>query len=74
MSKYFGQIGFTVSEETDPGVWTESIVERDYFGDITKNYKRYEGNKIVDDINISNNISIVADPFAYEYRMDHHKH
>ena len=31
-----------------------------------KNYTSPEGNKIVDNINISNLISIVADPYAYE--------
>lgn len=66
MSKFFGQIGFFISEEVSPGVWEDQITERDYFGDVVKNYRRLEGNEIVEDFNISNNISIVADPFAYE--------
>ena len=64
--KYFGQIGFAVSDETTPGVWEGEPIERSYYGDIIKNYTRPEGNEIVDDIEISNQISIVADPFAYE--------
>ena len=66
MSKFFGQIGFSVSTETVPGVWDESVTERNYYGDVTKNYRRLEGNEIIEDINISNQISIVADPYAYE--------
>lgn len=64
--KYYGQIGFGVTEEVTPGVWDEIITERPYFGDVIKNYRRLEGNEIVDDINVSNQISIVADPYAYE--------
>ncbi len=64
--KYYGQIGFAVSQETTPGVWRNVMVERPYFGDIVKNYTSPEGNEIIDNINISNKISIVADPFAYE--------
>ena len=66
MNKYFGQIGFAVTQETSPGVWTDAVVERDYFGDILRNYRRFEGNTIDDNIDISNRISIVADPYAYE--------
>lgn len=64
--KYYGEIGFAVSTEDKPGVWDDEIVERPYFGDVVKDYTRPEGNQIVDNIDISNQISIVADPYAYE--------
>lgn len=67
MAKYYGQIGFAVSQETVPGVWDEVVTERNYFGDVVKNYKMADGNEIVEDFNISNQISIVADPYAYEH-------
>ena len=66
MAKYYGQIGFIVTEETTPGVWSPIVTERNYFGDVVKNYKTVDGNEIVDDINVSNQISVVADPYAYE--------
>ena len=66
MSKYDGEIGFAVSSQTSPGVWEDSIVERPYFGEITRNYKSIEGNEIVDDLNVSISVSVIADPFAYE--------
>ena len=65
MSKFYGKIGFAVTEETAPGVWTEKIVERTYYGDTKRTQKQTQGSdKINDDIQINNELSIVADPFA----------
>lgn len=65
--KYFGKIGYGVTEETRPGVHKPRIVEREYYGDIVRNSRRLEsGSKVNDDLNISINLSIVADPFAYQ--------
>ena len=65
MAKYSGVIGFAVTEETAPDVWTETIVERHYYGDIVRAIRRSETeSKIINDINVSNQISIVADPYA----------
>ncbi len=67
MSKYFGKIGYGVSEETRPGVYVQEIVEKDYYGDIVRNTRRLEnGGKVNDDLNINMTLSIVADPFAYQ--------
>lgn len=54
-------------EESAPGVWTEQITERTYYGDLIRNTRRLQSSgNIIDNIQISNQISIVADPFAYE--------
>ena len=67
MAKFFGKIGYAVSVEMSPGVWGEQITEREYFGDLIRNTRRLQASdKLNDDINISNEISIVADPFAYQ--------
>ena len=67
MAKWFGKIGYVVTEETEPGVWEETITEREYFGDMTSDRrKRQNSGEVNDDINLSNVISIVADPFAYQ--------
>ncbi len=67
MAKFYGVIGFIETKETKPGIWTEEITEKDYYGDVLQFNKRMEtGSGINDNINISNKISIVADPFAYE--------
>lgn len=65
MAKISGVIGYSMSEETAPGVWEPSIIERPYYGDLIKNTRRLQStDKVNDDINISNEVSIVADPYA----------
>lgn len=67
MAKWFGEIGFVVTTQTSPGVWKEQAVKRNYYGDLLRNTRRLQTtDKLNDDIDISNEISIVADPFAYE--------
>lgn len=54
-----------MSFETAPGVWEPNIIERPYYGDLIKNTRRLQStDKVNDDINISNEVSIVADPYA----------
>lgn len=70
MAKFSGKIGFMVTVETEPGYWEETIVEKLYRGDVTRNTSRMQPNSnTIDDITISNSISIVADPFVNENFM-----
>ncbi len=67
MAKFYGAIGFThtVEDPDNPGVWYDDVVTRRYYGDITADYrKRQNGTGTNDDINLSNMVSIVADPEA----------
>ena len=65
MAKFYGKLGFAETVETTPGVWKEKIVDYSYFGDIIRNARRLQSSdQLNDDINISNEISIVADPYA----------
>ena len=65
MGKWFGVIGYAETVETEPGLWVEQITERQYYGDVVRNTRRLQtSGSVNDDINISNEISIVADPFA----------
>ena len=67
MAKFYGKIGFAKTVETVPGVWKEEIIEREYYGDVVRNARRLQStDKVNDDINVSNEVSIVADPFATE--------
>ena len=65
--KYCGKIGFATTTETIPGNWEEQFTERIYYGDLIRNSRKLQssGNQN-DNIVISNEISIVADPFAKE--------
>ena len=67
MAKFFGNIGYATQVETAPGVWEDSIVERQYFGDLNRNMKQNQSSDTLNDnIMVSNEISILADPFANE--------
>lgn len=67
MAKWFGTIGFAETVETSPGVWEEQIVTRQYYGDLVRNTRRLQSSdKVNNDVNIANEISIVADPYANE--------
>lgn len=67
MAKFYGKIGYAVTAEVRPGVWKEQITEREYYGDVLRNMRRLEtSGQVNDNINVSNIISIVADPFANE--------
>ena len=51
--------------ETVPGVWTEKITEREYFGDVIRNSRRLQNSgNLNDNVTISNEISILSDPYA----------
>ena len=66
MAKFYGAVGFAQSVETKPGVWLEEITERKYSGDLIKNVRRLQNSgQVNDNIDVANQISIVADPFAY---------
>ena len=65
MAKFYGIIGYSVTKETEPGIYEEVVVENAYYGDVLKDSRRLqERAKVNDDITISNRISIIADPFA----------
>jgi len=68
MAKYYGLIGYETTEETAPGVYEETIRERSYYGDVVTNFRGLQtlSTQLNDDVTINNQISIVADPFAYE--------
>lgn len=68
MAKYYGNIGFGEADtETAPGVWEVQSVERPYSGDVLQNFMRYETSQYLNDnITVSNQISIIGDPYAYK--------
>ena len=67
MAKFYGMIGFASQEETRPGVWIDNIIERGYSGDLIRNTRNLQNSQEVnDDISLSNQISILSDPYANE--------
>ena len=65
MAKFYGNIGFAESVETEPGVWVQEVTSRPYYGDLVRNFRKLENSGGVNDnIYIYNEISIVSDPYA----------
>ena len=65
MAKFYGVVGYAEMTETVPGVWSEQITERTYYGDVVRNLRRLQTTShLNDDVNISNEISILSDPYA----------
>lgn len=65
MAKWYGKIGFFVTEETKPGVYVEKITTRNYYGEVTRNSRGLQTtNQVNDNITVSATISILLDPYA----------
>lgn len=66
MGLFYGPIGFieTIENPEGSGIWIEVPVERNYRGEVQRNTKRWDNaNHLNPNLNISNTISIVADPY-----------
>jgi len=70
--RYYGKVGYVTSVEARPGVWQDSeIVERPYYGEVLRYSRRWQGaDQLNDNLTITNQISILADPYAYEHFSD----
>lgn len=67
MSKFFGEIGFATQVETSPGIWEDKIIEKQYYGDITRESRRFSASEqVLDNINLSNQLSIIADGYVVD--------
>lgn len=65
MAKFYGKVAYVTTEKTSPGRFDEKTDIREYYGDeISWGSRWRSGDKINDDIEITNQLSIVADPFA----------
>lgn len=71
MPKIVGYIGYGFQKESAPGVWTDVIEEKRYFGDIMWDNRRFSQNENVnDDLIMNDAFSLVADAFANENFMN----
>lgn len=65
--KWYGQIAYRDTVEVEPGVWEDTVTLVDKYGDLLRNSKsNQQGNSINDNITVSNQISVVADPYLLE--------
>lgn len=67
MARFCGIVGFEIEQaEVAPGIWEPTgIEERQYFGNIPKNNRKWSSvsNSTNDDLTLSNRISIVCDNY-----------
>lgn len=68
MGKFFGKVGFKDTEvEIRPGVTVPQKYEKEYYGEIVKNYAKINSLNVVNEsVDLMFDISIVADAFAYD--------
>lgn len=68
MARFYGEVGYGEAVETSSGsgTWVDTITEHSYYGDVLRSARNLEnsGDKLNDDISVSNSISIVADQYA----------
>lgn len=66
--RWCGKIGYEVMTETAVDVWTPTIVERTYYGDVDRTIGHIQnGESINDNLQLNMQVRIVADAFAFEH-------
>lgn len=66
--RFHGKVGYVETIETKPGLWETVETVRTYYGDVIRNAKHDSyGSKVNADVQVTNQISIVADPYARDH-------
>lgn len=66
-TKFYGEVGYALTNTDDYGVAKVSNSCRHYYGDVLEQTSRWQDTEhLNDDIRISHRISILADPYAFE--------
>lgn len=67
MAKFSGMIGYAILTEREGSIWEDEIIEKPYFGDVIRHSARFESaDQLNDNVKLNDEISIVADSFAYK--------
>ena len=70
MAKFTGAIGYVTQTESAPGVWTDTVTERQCVGDLVKSSRRLDSSdsgssaQLNPDISVGNSVSVIADAYA----------
>ena len=65
MARFYGPVGYVESEETVPGVWKDSVTERNYGGDVLRSMRRLNsGGEVNDSLSAVNTFSLLIDGYA----------
>lgn len=65
--RWYGKIGYAKPLNKGNGVWTDEIEEKYYTGDLIRNGRRWNNSTSINgEINLSNKISILSDPYIIQ--------
>ena len=68
MPKFYGIVGYIETVETEPGIWEPLLTTRSYYGELVRNSSKFQtSGGVNDNVDISNELSIVADPYALDH-------
>jgi hypothetical protein len=71
MARFRGEVGYSINTVEQPegsGKWVEQIEEHVYYGDVIRNVRNMgPGDKVNENLSVSNSISVMADQFADEH-------
>lgn len=68
MGRFYGKVGYIKTESDGFDIYEMVPCERTYYGDVTRNIRRWErSDSLNDNLSLDNIISIVADDYAYEH-------
>lgn len=66
--KWYGEIAFSETVETEPDIFETRPVLHKYYGELSKNYKANQGGSTSNqNITLGNELSVLADPFLMEH-------
>lgn len=65
MAKFCGVLGFSITEETKPGVWVQHVTEHTVYGDLLKNsFRNEKSENLNDNFSVNHQVSILMDPYV----------
>lgn len=69
MNKFYGNIGYVETVETEPGYWEPQETVYPYYGDWVRYSSKFQisSDSTNDDKDVANELSIVADPYAFQH-------
>lgn len=68
MARFYGYVGFIETVDDGTGIWEQKETIRPYYGDVGNDVRRWntQQQSVNDNLQLNNNISILADEFAYQ--------
>lgn len=69
MAKFYGNVGYGETVDVGNGIYEEQITERTCYGEFSRNTssKLQSSGNLNDNVILTNEISILADPYAMEH-------